>query len=382
MSRLKILVFVKDFARPTHTFIYNDIIELSKKHQIQVICNNRHETELFPFNTTTIPFKRSFTEKLTSRITHFLLKKTSFPSRYFGQHLQAILSTFKPDIIHCHFGPHAIRLIDSIGSTDIPIFITFHGYDASSKIKTSKAYRNKLKALFKQENIYPLFVSEFLKKNLECYSITSTQSKINYLGIDVCFFNRQSRQNNHHSFLQVSRFVEKKGHQYTLRAFRTALGKSGKDFRLILVGDGPLRSSIEDLAKSLGIHKHIVFYGLADKTTIKQLMEDADYFIHHSITDQHGDTEGLPTAIMEAMAMELPILSSFHSGIPELVIHEKNGLLCQEKDIQTLSQQIMAISEWEYLPINRTRVEQVFSLSRHIDDLEQHYERVLNKKSQ
>ena len=59
-------------------------------------------------------------------------------------------------------------------------------------------------------------------------------------------------------------------------------------------------------------------------------------FVHHSITPQNGDEEGIPTSIMEAMLMKLPILTTYHAGIPELVKHGENGLLCKEKDVNTL----------------------------------------------
>ena len=77
--------------------------------------------------------------------------------------------------------------------------------------------------------------------------------------------------------------------------------------------------------------------------------------------------------------MGMPILSTYHSGIPEAVIHKENGLLSNENDIKTLSNQMIEICNWPLLPKNRIRVEDLFSLELHIKNLKSFYENIIVK---
>jgi colanic acid/amylovoran biosynthesis glycosyltransferase len=90
-------------------------------------------------------------------------------------------------------------------------------------------------------------------------------------------------------------------------------------------------------------------------------MEESHCFIHHSVTDSEGNTEGLPTVLMEAMSMELPVISTRHSGIPELVSHNKHGILVNERDVESLKQAMETALQWKYKPENREHVVKNFS---------------------
>ena len=105
-------------------------------------------------------------------------------------------------------------------------------------------------------------------------------------------------------------------------------------------------------------------------------MAKSDIFVHHSSTAANGDQEGIPNAILEAMSMELPVLSTYHSGIPEAVIHNENGLLCNENDIETYSKQMAEICKWGLLPKNRKRIEEKFSIDLHIKELKSFYDNI------
>ena len=105
------------------------------------------------------------------------------------------------------------------------------------------------------------------------------------------------------------------------------------------------------------------------------MFENADYFIHHSIVDSRGDMEGIPNALMEAMAMELPVISSIHSGIPELVEDGVNGYLVKEKDVTNYAKRFEDILNFGYLSINREKVIEKFELRAHKRILSQLYQK-------
>ena len=104
-----------------------------------------------------------------------------------------------------------------------------------------------------------------------------------------------------------------------------------------------------------------------------------DVFVHHSITGDNGAQEGIPNAVAEAMAMELPVISTFHAGIPELVENNVNGFLIKEKDIENYVHCMQEIIKWDYLPTNRTLIESRFSIQSHIKNLLNIYENISTK---
>ena len=184
-------------------------------------------------------------------------------------------------------------------------------------------------------------VSKAIKANLVNIGIPSEKIIVDYLGVDIDFFKREKRRefnsNAPATFLQIANFVEKKGHQYTLKAFKKHLEATKSNDVLIFGGTGPLFEEMVQLSKKLNLQHNVKFIGLVDRFQVKELMEDAHFFVHHSITAADGDTEGLPTVLMEAMAMELPCISTFHSGIPEIIEDGLNGILNVEREIEGLS---------------------------------------------
>jgi colanic acid/amylovoran biosynthesis glycosyltransferase len=147
----------------------------------------------------------------------------------------------------------------------------------------------------------------------------------------------------------------------------------GSDAKLIFIGEGRNLPEVQLLVQELNITDKVEFTGKLPQEKIIQYLDKATVFVHHSITAPNGDMEGIPNAVIEAMAMELPILSTFHSGIPEAVSHKDNGLLCREGDIETLAEQMEEIIKWGYLPQNRVRVINQFEVNKHLQLLNEFY---------
>jgi glycosyltransferase involved in cell wall biosynthesis len=180
-------------------------------------------------------------------------------------------------------------------------------------------------------------------------------------------------------FLQVSNFVEKKGHCYTVRAFRELL-EVYPNCRLTLAGDGNLRSAIEILCGELGIKEKVRFVGKVTRSEVPPIMASADIFVHHSVTAVDGDKEGIPTVLMEAMATGLIPVSTLHAGIPELITDGIHGFLSPEKDIQAYVTKLklaLACRE-EICRAARRKVEEDFNLNRQNQKLNAIYQKVID----
>jgi colanic acid/amylovoran biosynthesis glycosyltransferase len=129
-------------------------------------------------------------------------------------------------------------------------------------------------------------------------------------------------------FVQASRLIAKKGLVTTLRAFaRVDLPKA----ELVIAGTGPMEGELRALAVALGVAERVRFLGFLDQKRLREVFAEAHVFLHPSEAVA-GDTEGVPNALLEAMASGLPVVATRHGGIPEVIVDGENGLLCDEGD--------------------------------------------------
>lgn len=378
---MNILIYNDVYFHPRQTFIYNEIIGVSNSHDVKLICLNQINKENLSFSNIDVlpPLQNNIVDRIKWLGIKFGLPYETY-NKSMATNLSLISKTFKPDIIHLHFGPNAIFFLDNykVKKSD-RIFISYHGYDASRMLIQNHNYVRKLQKLHSIENIFPIVVSRDMYERMKSYNIPVDENYILYYGVQLGRFFRSDYKNNTNKvFIQVAGFTEKKGHIYTVKAFKTFLDKvENKNApKLVLVGEGPLLNSIKELVVDLGIENNVEFPGLLKIDDVIRLLDSADYFIHHSVTAANGDKEGIPNAIIEAMAMEMPIISTYHSGIPELVEHNENGYLTKEKDIVDLASKMEEISTWSYLKKNRIKVQGKFSSTNHNKDLLRFYQSV------
>lgn len=354
---MKILVTVHGFLTPSMTFVYNQIkTYLAEGHEVEVVACEIINPQLFPFNNITrIEEKRSLSF-FVSKLKRGLKIEYSLYNSDFIKQFRTQVTRFDPDIIHVQFGVQLIRVFPAIKELGIPIVTTFHGYDASKYLRNG-LYVKKLKQIMDYRNVHATTVSNDMKYRLELAGINVSRTYVDYLGVDTTFFKPEEigQHKNGKLFLQVSNFVEKKGHEYTVKAFGKYLRETNAtNDRLVLAGIGPLLSKIQNLTETEGISDKVEFPGLINRDQVKGWMLKADCFLHHSITSRDGDMEGLPTVIMEAMAMELPVISTYHAGIPELIDHKKYGILVQEKDVFNYAKSFSIIPT---APIKSSRIQ-------------------------
>jgi colanic acid/amylovoran biosynthesis glycosyltransferase len=150
------------------------------------------------------------------------------------------------------------------------------------------------------------------------------------------------------NLISIARLVEKKGLEYAIRAVGNLAGR-GLNVQYKIVGDGPLRRQLEDMVQheKLGDVVHIL--GWRSHGEVIHLLDEAHVLLAPSVTSSDGDQEGIPVALMEAMAQGLPVVSSLHSGIPELVEDGVSGFLVQERDIDGLAKKLGDLVEHPHL---------------------------------
>lgn len=329
----KISVYHYSYLPLSETFIFRQIQGLTRYFEVSVITSAIENKEEFPgIEPLVIPPQNAWTRLMRSE------------RQFFKKHLR------ESGLFHVNFGHIAVNMQDHALKAGIPMTAYFLGVDASACLKAPD-YRRKLKAA----KFAAVFVnSEDMKKRLSPFLPTATKCHVAYLGIPLERFPFRVRSTvpDDAIFLQVSRLDQKKGVDITLKAFSRYL-RDYPESRLILAGDGPLKSDLQRLASSLGIEKKVDFLGHIGYSKYTELLQTAHAFIHPSITAANGDMEGLPTAVCEAMASGLPVIASRHSGIPEIIDDGVDGFLAEEGDIEGVFNKLLLLKQVDVEAVSR-----------------------------
>ncbi len=250
------------------------------------------------------------------------------------------------DIVHCHFGYIGkIGLyLRSIGALDGKLIITFHGYDLTSYVKNhgDMVY----KELFSEADLI-MPISERWKNELIRMGCDEKKIIVHRMGINTENFRRSSRKihkNRNINILSVARFVEKKGLKYGIEAVSKVVMKYN-DVTYKIIGGGELKDDLECLISDLDVEKFIKIDEWKSQEEIRALMSESDIFLAPSVTSLNGDQEGIPVVLMEALASGMPVISTYHSGIPELIEDGKSGFLAPERDVDALMEKIFYLIE-------------------------------------
>ena len=241
------------------------------------------------------------------------------------------------DVVFAQFGTVATAIMNVCKQVNLPLIVHFHGFDISVKTVIEN-HIEKYKEMFEYAT-YIIAVSQYMKQKL--ISLGCPQRKIIYnpCAANDEYYNIQPTFSKK-LFIGGGRFVHKKAPQNTIRAFQKVLQKH-QDSKLILAGDGELFEYCENLVKRNNLEDSVFLPKVFNSEQLKQWLSEAAAFVQHSITAQNGDMEGTPVIVCEASLAGLPVISTFHAGIPDVVIAGKTGLLVKEGDIDGMAQNMI-----------------------------------------
>jgi glycosyltransferase involved in cell wall biosynthesis len=235
------------------------------------------------------------------------------------------------------FGNVAVDAMDACAELGLRLIVHFHGFDAHSQGVLEGA-GERYPALFEQAAAL-IGVSKPMCAALE--ALGAPRSKIHYLpnGVDVEQFSGAAPDRAAPVFLAAGRFIEKKAPQLTIAAF-ASLHRSRPEAHLRMVGSGDLLEPCRDLAIGLGVGDAVTFLDAQPHEVVAAEMTSARAFVQHSIVAADGDSEGMPVAVLEASAAGLPVVSTRHAGIPEVVVEGETGYLVGERDVEGMARRM------------------------------------------
>jgi colanic acid/amylovoran biosynthesis glycosyltransferase len=242
------------------------------------------------------------------------------------------------DIINVHFGPIANNMLFLKELfPDTPFVANFHGYDFSSRIRYHGL--NYYDKLWKKADLVTShsFFSRDCLMEIGCPPEIAVKHP---LGIDVRPFQYRPRRLEPGAPVQmaiVARLAEKKSHRIILGALDRLL-KERPNIHLHVVGSGDLKEPIErQIAASERLTRSVTLHGWKTQNEVAAILDRCHIFLHPSTASMRwGEQEDTPTGIIEAQAMGLPVIATYHAGIPEIVMHEETGLLVPERNEDSL----------------------------------------------
>jgi colanic acid/amylovoran biosynthesis glycosyltransferase len=345
MKRPRIGIVVGEFPLLSHTFVISQVEGLMRRGcEVRIVCDRigshpPHDPHAEPLRQKHANTSRGWpvSPGLGRAVRHL-------PSR-----LQDKVSTASDmlwnrelnrcDLVLAHFGGNGLRLarMKRRGRLAPPIMTIFHGNDIG--IPAHEGTLGRYATLF-DYGACLLTVNEMFRRMLVEAGAPEERTAVHRMGIDCAEIPYRPRAmgSGPLELISVCRLVEKKGIAVALRAvaaFREA--RPDVDWRYSIVGDGPLLPVLKALAGELGLADRVCFHGPLPHGEVKERLAHAHLVLLPSVTAADGDVEGVPVALMEAMAAGLIVVSSQHSGIPELVEDGRSGFLAPEGDASSLA---------------------------------------------
>jgi len=285
---------------------------------------------------------------------------------------QALKNSFKSqkiEVVLAEYGTVASRVLSVCKTLKIPLITHFHGYDASIKsvIQLHHNYTDVFNYSTAIISVSNVMSEQLIKLGCPKEKITLNPCVANDLFQDI------TPQLNKELFIGVGRFTDKKAPYYTILAFSKVVNEF-PNAQLIIGGDGALRNTCLNLVKLHHLEKNVQLPGIITPEQYRKYLQNARAFVQHSITAEDGDMEGTPVAVVEASSAGIPVISTFHAGIPDVIINGETGFLVNEHDIEDMAEQMLKFLRNKNLAIEmgetgKKFIKTNFSMEKHINTL-------------
>jgi colanic acid/amylovoran biosynthesis glycosyltransferase len=250
------------------------------------------------------------------------------------------------DVIYCHFGHVAerARRLRRAGFFTGPLVAVFHAYDLSVFLR--ERGRDAYRELFRDAaRLLP--ITDYWRRELVRLGADPRKVEVRRMGVDLdpsAFRARTIEPGGPLELVSIGRLVEKKGFGVAIEALSRIRSELPRPVAYHVIGDGPMRSELEGLARKHGLDDTVVFHGEKARADVARLLDTMHVLLVPSVTAQNGDVEGLPMVLLEAMARGLPVVASDHTGIPEAIQHDATGWLVPERDPDALGKAILNVA--------------------------------------
>jgi glycosyltransferase involved in cell wall biosynthesis len=317
--RPRVCYLLKRYPRLSQTFVLNEMLELERQGVDVVVLARDGSGE---------PIAHPATQLLRAPV-HYLRELEPSEDRW-DEAAAALLRALGVDHIHAHFATWAAGAAMRIGSrAGLPYSFTAHATDI---------YRDSVDVPALVERLsrasFVVTVSEANRRHLQGLLDDAGRSgrvlRI-YNGLDLERVRPYAGDRRERTVVAVGRLIEKKGFTDLVEAARR-LAARGEDLRVVIVGDGPERAALEAQIERGGLTGRVELVPALTQEDVLRLIGSATVFALPCVIGADGDRDGLPTVLLEAMALGTPVVSTTVAGVPEMIDHERSGLLVEQRD--------------------------------------------------
>lgn len=354
---MKLGYFTHTDVSPSETFIFDLIKSLNnekdidltvyggkKKHSIEGIKNLNVVSTGFAQKGLRISYKLYKLGQIIGGKGYGL--KNWYQQRMADQALnRSIPSDKMPDVAYIDYGTSAVLTYRFLKHNNIPFIVHVHGYDITSALN-DPVYKLELKKVFASAS-FMIAASNYIKRLLIMEGCPKEKISVIRYGIGTHQIKPlpwKERLKTPPSILFLGRLTQKKHPIALLYAFSIVKGRI-PDARLTIIGGGELEMEVKETIKKLNLQNHVHLHGVLSREQSFPILNRHWIYAQHSVTAKSGDQEGFAISLAEAALHEIPVVSTFHNGIPENVIDGETGLLVKEFDFEAMAEKIIYLIE-------------------------------------
>jgi glycosyltransferase involved in cell wall biosynthesis len=274
--------------------------------------------------------------------------------------------------LHAHFASVSTtvaRLASSLNG--IPYSFTAHAKDIFHEQVRAQDLLRKL-----NQAAAVITVSDYNLRFLrESFGQAAVRVRRVYNGLDLDHFAYNSPATRPPRIVGIGRLVEKKGFSDLVTAC-SILAARGKTFRCDIVGDGLVREELENQVRQLELENLVKLHGSKTRQTVRDFITQAAVLAAPCVVASDGNRDGLPTVLLESMALGTPIVSTDVTGIPEALVHGRTGLMIPQHDPPALADALESLMDNPAQRVHlateaRRRVEELFDIHKNCRQLRQ-----------
>ena len=337
--------------------LYRQIVSL-RRHRNLVLAERVENREMFPFEPV-IQMEKLVRPRLRGNfILRFwykhVIKKWPPPrpinkevKPYYPYDLVDLLKEHGPDVVHVYYGHKAVKYLEMMRASKLPWVVSFHGVDVV-KFIDEPGYADTLREVFDEAQLVMARSASLLERlgELGCpeEKLRMNRTPIPLDGIEAS--RRTPPADGRWRLIQACRLIAKKGIFTLLEALPKVI-EVWPELKYCLAGVGPDRERIEAMVRERGLEKNVEMLGWLDQEALQREYASAHAFLHPSELTETNDQEGVPNSMLEAMASGLPVVATYHGGIPEAVADGDDGLLVPERSPDELAAAILRLLDSE-----------------------------------
>jgi len=372
-SKPRAAVFSTNFLEFSQTFVYDELRH-HERWDASVCCHRRMNAALFPWPDV-LALERP---GLLGAIEGAAYKITAQSPRVLHWVRERGV-----DLLHAHFGPGSVYALAPASVLDLPLVVTYHGYDVPLLASTDRLrpkylrYWAASKWMLRRVDRF-LAASDELARMLIDLGAPPERVHVWRLGVVIPPKVVPRTPDGTVRMVMVGRFVEKKGFDYGLRAFARIAPKH-PHARMVLVGDGETRAQLETIVRDAGVADRVEWKGVLPHAEVFATIEGCDVLVAPSVVGRAGNRESGLLVVKEANARGLPALGTWHGGIPEIIDDERTGYLVPERDVDALADRMDRLLGDPALRVRmgaaaRAKMEREYDIVARVRVLEDHYD--------